>query len=29
MDLYEKEVSGNIRNFINNLYDQGIDPLRS
>lgn len=29
MDLYEKEVSGNIRNFINSLYDQGKDPLRS
>ena len=29
MDLYEKEVSGNIRNFINSLYDRGIDPLRN
>lgn len=29
MDLYNREVSGNIRNFINDLYSQGIDPLRS
>lgn len=29
MDWYEKNVTGDIRNFINNLYDQGIDPLRS
>ena len=29
MDLYNREVSGNIRDFINNLYSQGIDPLRS
>lgn len=29
MDLYDREISGNIRNFVNNLYSQGIDPLRS
>jgi len=29
MDLYDREVSGNIRNFVNSLYSQGIDPLRS
>lgn len=29
MEWYEKNVTGDVRNFINNLYAQGIDPLRS
>ena len=29
MDWYEKNVTGDVRNFINNLYAQGVDPLRS
>lgn len=29
MDWYEKNVSGRIRGFIDDLYNRGIDPLRS
>lgn len=29
MDWYDREVTGKVRNTINNLYAQGIDPLRS
>lgn len=29
MEWYDKNVTGDVRNFINNLYAQGIDPLRS
>ena len=29
MDWYAKNVTGDIRNFVNDLYAQGIDPLRS
>lgn len=29
MDWYEKNVSGRIRGFIDDLYSRGIDPLRS
>ena len=29
MEWYDREVTGKVRNTINNLYAQGIDPLRS
>lgn len=29
MDWYNKNVTGRVRNFINDLYARGIDPLRS
>jgi hypothetical protein len=29
MDWYAKNVTGNIRDFVNDLYAQGVDPLRS
>lgn len=29
MDWYDKNVTGKVRNFINNMYANGIDPLRS
>lgn len=29
MEWYDKNVTGRLKNFINNLYSQGIDPLRS
>lgn len=29
MDWYEQNVTGNIRDFVNDLYARGIDPLRS
>lgn len=29
MDWYEKNVSGRIRGFIDDLYNRGVDPLRS
>lgn len=29
MEWYDKNVTGKVRNFINNAYAQGIDPLRS
>lgn len=29
MEWYDKNVTGRLKNFINDLYSQGIDPLRS
>jgi len=29
MEWYDQEVTGATRDLINNLYAQGIDPLRS
>lgn len=29
MEWYQDNVTGRIKNFINNLYSRGIDPLRS
>ena len=29
MDWYQQNVTGKASEFINSLYDRGIDPLRS